>query len=273
MSGAIVRWHLVDAAGEFSLRTLRPAGGTAYASTGTSAVVTPAGTGLETFVTALPILAGEAIGLDVPEGSRPGIDGTTAGNTAADWDPALGEGATAPYTSSAHGEYAFDAEVQPEPTISAISPATGLIGTPVTISGTDFEGATAVSFGTVPAPSFTVDSEGSITAVAPAGAGAVQISVETVAGTATSTRPFDYPPPVATPTPISTPAPSCIVPRLKGRKLKASKKRIRASDCKVGEVTRRKGARPATGLVVGQSEKPGTVLPAGSAVRVTLGKG
>jgi beta-lactam-binding protein with PASTA domain len=38
-------------------------------------------------------------------------------------------------------------------------------------------------------------------------------------------------------------------------------------------VTKKKGAKGATGKVVGQSRKPGTVLPAGTVVKVTLGRG
>ena len=63
------------------------------------------------------------------------------------------------------------------------------------------------------------------------------------------------------------------MPRLSGRGLGASKTKIRASDCKVGKVTKQKSAKAKTGKVVKQSAKPGTVLPAGSVVRVTIGKG
>jgi beta-lactam-binding protein with PASTA domain len=38
-------------------------------------------------------------------------------------------------------------------------------------------------------------------------------------------------------------------------------------------VTTNKGAKAATGKVVGQSRKPETALPAGTVVKVTLGKG
>jgi hypothetical protein len=69
--------------------------------------------------------------------------------------------------------------------VSAVSPSDGATagGDRVTITGHDFTGATAVSFGGVPAQSFTVDSDSSITAVSPAGAvGLVDVSVTTPGG-------------------------------------------------------------------------------------------
>jgi hypothetical protein len=58
----------------------------------------------------------------------------------------------------------------PAPAVTGVSPPSGPLsgGTTVTITGTGFTGATAVSFGTVPAASFTVVSDIQITAVSPA---------------------------------------------------------------------------------------------------------
>jgi beta-lactam-binding protein with PASTA domain len=77
---------------------------------------------------------------------------------------------------------------------------------------------------------------------------------------------------VASP-PVAPLAPTCTVPKLEGKSLKASKKKIRGADCKVGKVSKKRGAKAGKGKVVGQSKKPGTVLPAGTVVKVTLGKG
>jgi IPT/TIG domain/Carboxypeptidase regulatory-like domain/Fibronectin type III domain len=57
------------------------------------------------------------------------------------------------------------------PSVSSISPSLGPPegGTPVTIQGSDFTGASAVMFGSTPATSFTVDSATEITATSPAG--------------------------------------------------------------------------------------------------------
>jgi hypothetical protein len=71
------------------------------------------------------------------------------------------------------------------PMVSGISPTSGPSagGTSVTITGTGFTGATAVDFGTTPATSFTVNNDGSITAVDPAGSGTVDVRVITAGGT------------------------------------------------------------------------------------------
>jgi YVTN family beta-propeller protein len=80
--------------------------------------------------------------------------------------------------------------IPPAPVITSISPATGprAGGTAVTITGTDFDGTTAVSFGATPATSFTVVSPTQITAVSPAASdvGAVDVTVTTAAGTSTT---------------------------------------------------------------------------------------
>jgi hypothetical protein len=77
------------------------------------------------------------------------------------------------------------------PTLSSLAPPSGLVagGTSVTISGTNFTGATAVKFGANAATSFTVNSAGQITVVSPAGAaaGAVSVMVTTPGGTVSGT--------------------------------------------------------------------------------------
>ncbi len=71
------------------------------------------------------------------------------------------------------------------PAVSWISPNFGAAagGAVVTIGGVDFTGATGVSFGGAAAASFTVDDDNSITATAPAGSGAVDVTVTTPGGT------------------------------------------------------------------------------------------
>ncbi|TCO61100.1 PxKF domain-containing protein [Actinocrispum wychmicini] len=81
----------------------------------------------------------------------------------------------------------------PTPTVTAVNPASGPTtgGTIVTITGTKFTGATAVAFGTTAATSFTVNSDTSITATAPAAtAGPVDVTVTTSSGTS-ATNPAD----------------------------------------------------------------------------------
>jgi hypothetical protein len=83
----------------------------------------------------------------------------------------------------------------PVPVITSSSPSSGTNagGTSVTIRGSGFTGATAVSFGGTPAASFTVNSASQITATSPAHAagGPVDITVTTPGGTsATSSNDF-----------------------------------------------------------------------------------
>ena len=72
----------------------------------------------------------------------------------------------------------------PAPRVAGISPDPAPQGTTVTISGTGFTDATAVAFGTVAAVSPTVDSDSSITVVAPAvRSGTVDVTVTNAGGT------------------------------------------------------------------------------------------
>jgi len=83
--------------------------------------------------------------------------------------------------TGASDQYSF----VPAPTVSGISPTAGPTagGTTVTITGSNFTGATAVTFGGTTA-SFTVVSATQITATSPAGAaGTVDVRVTTVGGT------------------------------------------------------------------------------------------
>ncbi|MFJ7200682.1 MULTISPECIES: IPT/TIG domain-containing protein [unclassified Streptomyces] len=71
------------------------------------------------------------------------------------------------------------------PSLIAVSPNQGPAsgGTTVTLTGTGLTGATAVNFGSNAATTYTVNSATQITAVAPAGTGAVPVTVTTVGGT------------------------------------------------------------------------------------------
>ncbi len=77
------------------------------------------------------------------------------------------------------------------PVIDSFNPASGSPGTSVTISGSGFTCATAVSFGGTAASSFTVDSDTRITAIAGQGSTG-KITVTNPAGTATSASDFTF---------------------------------------------------------------------------------
>jgi PKD repeat protein len=81
------------------------------------------------------------------------------------------------------------------PVITGISPATGTTngGTLVTITGTGFTGATAITFGGTSATSYTVNSDTQITATSPAHAvGAVTVVVTTLGGSASIANAYTY---------------------------------------------------------------------------------
>ena len=72
------------------------------------------------------------------------------------------------------------------PGVSSFSPTSGIIGSSVVITGTNFTGATSVKFNGVSAVSFTVNTATQITATIPAGATSGLISVTTSCGTGNS---------------------------------------------------------------------------------------
>ncbi|HEX7286782.1 MAG TPA: hypothetical protein VF532_11415 [Candidatus Angelobacter sp.] len=79
------------------------------------------------------------------------------------------------------------------PAIISFTPPNGVGGTGVSITGTNFTGATTVSFNGRPAP-FTVSNSGTITTTVPAGAATGPIAVTTLDGTATSATSFTVTP-------------------------------------------------------------------------------
>src|SRR5205823_4141799 len=80
--------------------------------------------------------------------------------------------------------------VLPAPTVTSFTPARGPVTTSVTISGTNFTGASDVQFNGTSAVTFTVNSATSIAATVPSGATSGHISVTTPGGTATSATAF-----------------------------------------------------------------------------------
>jgi endonuclease G len=81
-----------------------------------------------------------------------------------------------------------DGQTNPPPVITAFAPASGAVGDAIVITGTNFTGASAVSFNGVSA-TFTVDSNTQITAIVPTNAASGPISV-TASATAISSTSF-----------------------------------------------------------------------------------
>jgi IPT/TIG domain-containing protein/PASTA domain-containing protein len=266
VSGVIVRWNVTGfVGGPFRLRVLTPLGGTGYMATGTSAPMVPVSTATHTTPTNLPIAAGQMVAVDNANASDQEGYIASPGGSYSFFVPPLADGASDNAVGPFPGaEFLFNAEVQPVPGISAVSPAKGSYkgGTVVLIGGHDFTGASAVKFGATPAAIYSVESDSLIRAVAPANPkpGRVDVSVTTIAGTTApgATSSFTYT--------------ACVVPKLAGKKLKAAKKRIRKAGCKLGEVTKLEGVTGKTGVVVKQNPKPGKVRPPGARVSVKLGQ-
>lgn len=112
-------------------------------------------------------------------------------------DPGLHKVRISRNAQSAAGKYVtldavdvFGTLVSAPPTITGLSPTSGSThgGTPVVISGTYLDGATAVTFGGIDAAGFTVDSSTRVSAVSPAhSAGPVRVQVTTPGGTTADT--------------------------------------------------------------------------------------
>jgi hypothetical protein len=267
VNGAVVRWQAQELkGGPFQLRVLRPNGSGAYTTVGSSGAVTPSGTGLQTFTANIPVKAGDLIGIDPSAPTDEiGVVSEVPGASFGFIFPPPFEGATVPASGSKSGqEIALRAEVQPAPEITGVSPTSGSVagGTKVTITGTNFNAASEVKFGDIPATSFTVVSETEIAAVSPRSkkAGQVDISVKTLAGTSATTRSDDFT------------YKGCVVPNLRKNKLKAAKKRLRNAGCKLGKVTKRNRATAKNGKVIKQNPKPKSVRVPGTKVNVVIKK-
>jgi hypothetical protein len=84
--------------------------------------------------------------------------------------------------------------------------------------------------------------------------------------------PPPIPPPSLTPPPssVSPPPRMCVVPNLKGKKLKVARERVKKSACVMGLVRKQQGATARTGRIVKQRPKAGRTVPGGTKITVTL---
>jgi IPT/TIG domain/PASTA domain len=266
-AGVLTSWSTNAAAGagqDFDLKVFRPVGpGEFLVLARDTRSLSPAA--VNTFQVSIPVRAGDLIGAqDANAGTVHNAcefaTGSSADSTLEHSGDVQPGDALAPSFSSPGFLPNITATLLPPPTIAALKPASASIegGTTVTISGSDFADVSAVTFGSAPARSYTVASEGAIAAVAPASKtlGAVGVTVTTAAGAATSPTVLTYT--------------ACVVPRLRGRKLAASRQELKKADCKLGKVTRRKGATAKGGRVAKQSPKPGQLLAPGAKVKLTL---
>ena len=80
------------------------------------------------------------------------------------------------------------------PAISSFSPTSGVVGTTVTLTGTNFTGTTAVRFNGAASTNFKGVSNTQLTVVVPAGASSGPVAVTNAAGSATSAETFTVKP-------------------------------------------------------------------------------
>lgn len=167
-----------------TLTGLSPNGG--LTTGGTSVVIS--GTG---FTGATAVTFGGTAATSFTVNSATGITATAPAHAAGTIDVVV----TAPGGTSAPSAASKYTYQLPPPTITGLSPAAGSTagGTTVTVTGTGFLGATAVTFGGTAVASFTVVSDTSITAPAPAHvAGAVNVAVTAPGGTTAATAASQY---------------------------------------------------------------------------------
>jgi hypothetical protein len=273
VDGAVVSFSVLggSTAGTYRLRTVKPDASTSWFF-GKEAAAVPAvpNAGVQAYPASLPIKAGETIALTTNQTASIAFKEGVGRSTLWEIEP--------PESGHSFGiseveVWAFNAEVQPAPTITSLGVASGPTagGTAVPIYGTDFTGVTGVAFGSTPATSFSVTSEGALTAVAPARAtaGAVSVTVTTIAGKANAPQTFTYEVPPVPPAPPVV-VQKCVVPNLKGKNLKAAKAALEKAKCKLGKVTKLAGATAKSGKVAGQGAKAGAKVAVGSKVTVTL---
>jgi hypothetical protein len=266
-AGLITSWSTSASAGAgqaLTFKVFRPVAGSSYSVVGHDGPRPLAPSILNSFPVGIAVRAGDVIGLndssaatapnacDFPTGSSADVFG------AAKFDSADGATVFLPPIGAAY-RVNVAATLQQAPTIAAVRPAKGSIkgGFEVAISGSDFSAATAVSFGSVPATSFTVVSPTQIAALAPAARkpGRVDVTVTTSLGTTpvVAGDRFTYS--------------ACVVPKLSGRSLRAARKKLKQAGCALGKA---RGEKSKTAEVVKQSPKTGKVLAPGARVSVKL---
>ena len=137
-----------------------------------------------------PCVANSSMALRLSGGVQTTNSGMTygvCGSVGAAQSGGAGTGCTSIATPTAFGNYSQSFPAMPLPTVTGLSPSTGVStgGTTVTLTGSNFTGATAVTFGEAAVSVFTVNSDTSITATSPSGTagGTVDVTVTTFVGT------------------------------------------------------------------------------------------
>jgi hypothetical protein len=148
-------------------------------------------------------------------GANPATNVTVVNDTTITADSPAGTAGNVPVSVIAPGGMSTTGSTAPEftylavPIVAAVSPANGpaVGGTLVTITGSGFTDVTGVDFGTVPATVESVAGGITITAYAPAGTGAVDVTVTAAGGTSATSAAdvFTYGPTISLLNPASGP--------------------------------------------------------------------
>jgi uncharacterized delta-60 repeat protein len=134
-------------------------------------------------------------------------------------------------------------------------------------SGTVSSSPSGISCGSACGHAFTYGAPVTLTATAPASSSFAGWSGD-CSGTGTCTLTMS-----ANHTVTATFMALCVVPKLKGKTLKAAKKAIKRAHCSPGKVTRAFSAKVKKGRVISQKPKPGKKLAEGSKVKFKISKG
>jgi hypothetical protein len=153
----------------------------------------------------------------------------------------------------------------PSPTLTVASPVDGAtVSSPSLIVSGTVADAYGVGALTVNGSSVPVGPDGSWATpiTLKPGANLIDVQARSVDGNSSeATRSVNYAPP----------PPGCVVPKLRGKKVKAARRALSAAHCTAGKVSHRHVKRK-PGRVIGQKPKPGTVLAAGAPVKLTVGR-
>jgi PASTA domain-containing protein/IPT/TIG domain-containing protein len=266
-AGLVTSWSVMGGSSgsqAFGVKILRPVVGNTYKVVGGEVGFSLQPGVLNTFPLSVQVEAGDILGIQFYGYTAPCVFQTGLSGDQIRWDQRI---------AMTNSTFSFDpdnvysgfrtnisATLLPPPTVSLIAPAKGSIkGDRVVIYGTNFADVRSVKFGDHYAKSFTVESEGQITAFAPSTfklEKKLPLSVTTGAGVATGAQTYSYV--------------GCKVPSLTGKKLKPAKRALKRASCKLGKVTKLEGATARTGHVLRQHPSPGTIRSVGTRVKLTL---
>jgi PASTA domain-containing protein len=189
------------------------------------------------------------------------IDGTVDPATGALTGTATAHGLLRLDVSSAGGSTSLYCQLgdapSPEPPSSV---ALNLAGTAAKFADTTF--ALQLNCG---APFITPDYD-----LAVVGHPVMPTGTNTLALTASFTRRADPPPPPTPKTTVSPPPAQCVVPKLKGLKLKKARTAAKQANCTVTVKRKKSGKKKTT--VLKQSTAVGTVLAKGTRIKLTVAK-